>query len=181
MEYLDVLDENGKKTGDVKPRDQVHRDGNWHRTVIVWIMNSGKEVLLQKRSPAREKYPNMWHISVAGHILAGEASMATVIKEVKEELGLDLKAKDIKFLFTTCKSSTPKPNYTENEFSDVFLVEKDVDVGEIIMDTDEVVDAKFFKWEEYKNIVKEKNADFVIPEYASRLIEAIDSMNPTTS
>jgi len=32
-EYFDVLDENGNKTGKIKLRSEVHRDGDWHKGV----------------------------------------------------------------------------------------------------------------------------------------------------
>ena len=174
MEYLDVLDKSGAKTGESKPRNLVHRDGDWHRTVHVWIINSRKEILLQKRSQQREKYPNMWHISAAGHVLAGDDSVTAAIKEVKEELGINIEAKDIKLLFSTHKSSSPKPEFIENEFQDVFLIIKDIDIGQITFDTSEVADAKFFPWEEYKMIAKRGDKNFVFPAYLDRLIDAID-------
>lgn len=31
MEYFDLLDENGSKTGKIKLREWVHKDGDWHR------------------------------------------------------------------------------------------------------------------------------------------------------
>lgn len=176
MEYLDVLDKFGEKTGNVKPRDIVHRDGDWHRTVLVWIMNSQKEVLLQKRSPTRKKYPNMWHISVAGHVSAGADNVATAIKEVKEELGLDVQISDIRFLFSVLKSSKPSQELVENEFCDVFLIKMDVAVEQIKVNPDEVADARFFAWDEYKNMVKEKNAGLIVPAYIEKLIEVIDNI-----
>lgn len=40
-EYFDVLDSNGHKTGRIKLRSEVHRDGDWHRAVNIWIVNGG--------------------------------------------------------------------------------------------------------------------------------------------
>lgn len=38
-EYFDLLDENGNKTGKTKLRNEVHRDGDWHKAVHIWIIN----------------------------------------------------------------------------------------------------------------------------------------------
>ena len=46
-EYFDILDENGKKTGKTKLRKEVHKDGDWHKAVHVWIINDKNEILLQ--------------------------------------------------------------------------------------------------------------------------------------
>lgn len=40
-EYFDVLDSEGHKTGRIKLRSAVHRDGDWHRAVNIWIVNGG--------------------------------------------------------------------------------------------------------------------------------------------
>ena len=47
-EYLDVLDEKGNKTGKVKLRYEVHRDGDFHKTVHIWIINKNNDVLLHE-------------------------------------------------------------------------------------------------------------------------------------
>ncbi len=41
-ELIDVLNENGIKTGQVLPRSEVHKQGLWHRAIIVAIINEKK-------------------------------------------------------------------------------------------------------------------------------------------
>ena len=72
MEYLDILDENGKKTGQIALRKEVHSKGYWHKGVHIWIINSKKELLVQRRSANKDVYPNKLYISVAGHPVSGE-------------------------------------------------------------------------------------------------------------
>ena len=57
MELLDVIDEEGNVLG-TKDRKEVYKDGDLHRTVHIWIINSNKELLVQKRSPKKDTYPN---------------------------------------------------------------------------------------------------------------------------
>lgn len=71
MELIDILDENGIKTGEIISREEVHKKGLWHRAIVAAIINENNEILLQQRSANKEKKPNMWDISVAGHISAG--------------------------------------------------------------------------------------------------------------
>jgi isopentenyldiphosphate isomerase len=75
IEYLDILDNNGNKTGETRSYDEVHEKGLIHRTVHVWILNSKKELLVQKRSKDRRAHPDYWDISAAGHISAGQTSL----------------------------------------------------------------------------------------------------------
>ena len=49
-ELIDVLDENGVKTGEVLTRKEVHKRGLWHRAIAVAIINEQNEILIQQRS-----------------------------------------------------------------------------------------------------------------------------------
>ncbi|KAB2077160.1 hypothetical protein ES319_A06G083600v1 [Gossypium barbadense] len=82
VEYLDVLTKIGKKIdkkiGGSKPRGDVHRDGDYHKAVHVWIFTeSTQELLLQKRADCKDSWPGLWDISSAGHISAGDSSLIT--------------------------------------------------------------------------------------------------------
>lgn len=91
VEYFEVLNEVGAKTGLVKQRNQVHRDGDWHRAVHVWIYSlSTNELLLQQRAACKESWANLFDCSTAGHLSAGDDSLPTAQREVEEELGLQL-------------------------------------------------------------------------------------------
>ncbi len=105
MEYLDVLDANGNPTGEKKSRAEIHRNGDWHRVVDVWILNSTQELLLQKRSAEKENNPNLWNISVAGHIASGDSAVPTAIREAQEELGVSFAEKDFAYLFSLTEQS----------------------------------------------------------------------------
>lgn len=71
MEFLDVTDEKGNKIGIVKARKDVHHDGDFHRSVHVWLINSKQELLVQKRALTKKVSPGCWSASAAGHVSAG--------------------------------------------------------------------------------------------------------------
>jgi isopentenyldiphosphate isomerase len=59
---------------------QVHRDGDWHRSVHIWVLNSEKgELLMQKRVAFKDSWPSHWDIGCAGHVSAGDTSIITGI------------------------------------------------------------------------------------------------------
>ncbi len=129
MEYINILNSSGQPTGEIKTKADVHKEGSWHKTVHAWIINSKKELLIQKRAAHIESHPNKWDISIAGHVSAEDDSAKAVIREAEEELGLCLEKKDFKYLFTTKHSGTQHNGaYINNEFSDVYLIEKDIDM-----------------------------------------------------
>lgn len=59
-------------------RSEVHRDGDYHRAVHVWIYSeSTGELLLQRRADCKDSWPGQWDISSAGHISAGDSSLSS--------------------------------------------------------------------------------------------------------
>lgn len=99
MELFDIVDENGEPTGITKERTKVHEDGDLHRTAHVWIFRDnekgGLDILLQKRSVNKDSFPGCYDISSAGHIPAGSDYVESALREVKEELGIDVTAEEL--------------------------------------------------------------------------------------
>lgn len=56
-ERFDILTENGSPKGFSKPRSQVHRDGDWHRSTHIWVLASDRRVLVQKRAVGKDTFP----------------------------------------------------------------------------------------------------------------------------
>ena len=176
MEYFEVLDELGNKTGEIKERELVHKDGNWHRAVHIWIINDLCEILLQKRSAKKENHPNMWHVSCAGHIVSKDDNIETVIKEIKEELGIDVNKEEIEFLFTIKEHNIAKMDYIENEFKDIFIIRKNVDIKDIVIDLEEVSEVKYVSIEEFKKMSENQNSNVVVPRYINEFIEMLKTI-----
>jgi isopentenyldiphosphate isomerase len=83
---------------------KAHREGIWHATVHVWILDDQGRLLFQHRSPDKEHYPGLWDISAAGHIRVGEDGA----REVAEELGADVALGDMTFVgLATIDASIP--------------------------------------------------------------------------
>ena len=89
-EYFDVLDKEGKMTGIKKLRREVHRDGDWHKTIHIWIINKNGDILLQRRCANKDSHPNMLDISCAGHLTSGDDSLTGALRELKEETNLEV-------------------------------------------------------------------------------------------
>lgn len=73
--------------GTSKPRGMVHRDGDWHRSVHVWLASSST-LLMQMRSDKKDTFPSRWDVSCAGHMSGNDGSLETAVRELEEELGL---------------------------------------------------------------------------------------------
>ena len=130
-EYFDVFNEKGEYTNKIETREVCHSKGLWHKAVAVFIINSNNQVLLQKRSPYKKLWPNCWDITAGGHVLAGEFGFQSIIREIKEELGLSIEESDILFIGST-KSTNIKDEIINNHFNEYYIINKDVDIFRII-------------------------------------------------
>lgn len=99
MEWFDLMDATGRKTGEKKEREAVHRDGDWHQSVHVWVIRNG-EVLLQKRAADKECFPGCWDAACTGHVSAGEDILEGALRELREEIGVQAKPEALRYLFT---------------------------------------------------------------------------------
>ncbi len=180
MEYFDLYDKNGKQLNKIKLRSEVHRDGDWHYAVDIWILNNRRELLLQKRSKQKESFPNLWEVSCSGHISSGEDSKTSALREIKEELGLDIEEKALKFIFKAKDSSiTNKGTFINNEFKDVYLIKKDIELHELKLDLLEVSEVKFISIEDLKQHIEDKDKTFVPHEEVyKKLFEYLASHGP---
>ena len=171
MELIDILDENKNITGEIKTKDEVHSRGLWHQTVHVWFINSNNEILLQRRSKMKKAYPGMWDISVAGHISIGEDSLRAIFREVKEEIGVDLEESSLKFIGTIKREKVLNNNtYFDNEFNDIYLVKRDLEINKLNLQEEEVAEIQWVKISEFKKWVEEKKSDLVPHEEECELL-----------
>lgn len=153
MEQLDILDENGQPTGEVKDKDAAHRDGSWHRSVHVWFVNDRGELLIQKRAATKENHPNMWDIPSAGHCSAGEHSIKAALRETKEELGLAISPEQLELLGTIKQMSVSNGGaYVNNEIDDVYLVTMEVDPTSLVLQVEEVAEVKTIPFEDLEKL-----------------------------
>lgn len=160
-ELIDVLDENGIKTGEILPRSEVHKRGLWHRAIVVAIVNEKNEILVQQRSITKEKNPGLWDISAAGHISAGQDSLSSATREISEEvsvsLGYNIEVKDFRFMFSFRKEQVFSENFIERQFYDFFILRQSgLTEYNLRFQSSEVQAIKFVTVNEL-NIMREQN------------------------
>ena len=90
-EIFDVVNDRDEVIGQA-PRAEVHRRKLKHRAVHVLVFNSRGELFLQKRSMLKDCFPGTWDSSASGHLDQGEHYDACAVREVNEELGVQLPA-----------------------------------------------------------------------------------------
>lgn len=134
-EFLDVYDINRNKTGQVIEKGLPFPKGKYFLSTHVWIVNSNKEFLIQKRAEDKIVKPGKWSVS-GGHVDLGEDSKTCAIRETLEETGIDI-SKDIELVFSCVDTDE------WGSLVDVFLAKKDFDIKEVVMQKEEVSDVKW--------------------------------------
>ena len=176
MEYLDIVDENGKPTGKTVSREEAHRMGIMHRTAHVWIVRpagNGYEILLQKRSEEKESYPGMYDTSSAGHITAGNEPLESALRELKEELGIDASPEELSFAGTfriRYEKEFHGRIFRDNEFTSVFVYHGAADI--MTLQESEVSEVRWFDLDAVWEEIHHSRDRFCVPEAGLQVLRA---------
>ena len=146
MELLDIYDRNRVPTGKTLPRGSTLGNNEYHLVVHVCIFNSQNEMLIQLRQPWKKSWPDLWDLSVGGCVLAGETSKDAAHRETLEELGLDIDFSEERPYFTI--------NFA-NGFDDYYLIERDLPLEALTIQTEEVKAVKWASKEEVLQLAQE--------------------------
>lgn len=146
MELWDVLDAQRRPLHKTHVRGTPMKKGEYHLVVFVWIVNSRGELLLTKRSPEKETYPNLWE-NTGGAALAGETSLQAVRRELFEETGIS--ARDAELIFLgSCVGRT--------WISDTYLLRRDVRLEALRLQPGETCDARWASWAELEALIAQE-------------------------
>ena len=146
MELWDVYDAKRNKTGKTMVRGDTFAEGTYHLVVHVCVFNTKGELLLQHRQTFKSGFPNLWDITVGGSALCGEESYQAAEREAMEEMGIPLDLKNV------------RPQVTvsfHNAFDDVYVVEKDLELGDLRFQYEEVQGAKWATREEIYELMEQ--------------------------
>ena len=152
-EIWDLYDENRELIGRDHVRgEQLPIDG-YHLVVHVWIRNSKGEYLISQRSANRTAFPLVWEC-VDGSVLKGEDSLQGALREVKEEVGVDLLPEKGQVILSDIKKI--EFGKVVNKIVDVWLFEYDGEVDLSNATTDEVVQVTWMNREQIKELFEHK-------------------------
>ncbi len=160
VEFVDVVHKDGTLAGQMRTKKTVHSQGLWHRTVYVWIYNSAGNILLQKRSELDERHAGAWDVSVAGHVKSGETYEQAAVREIKEEIGLKIKIKQLQPTksFSRVKER-PKDKYFNKELVQEYILK--CDHVDFKIRKREVQKVEFVSSAQLEEMLRDKNKIFV--------------------
>lgn len=134
VEFWDLYDRNRKKTFKIHQRGVPMTEDEYHLVVSAVIKNDEGKLLITKRHP-NKTHPNLWEFP-GGAVIAGEQSLKGAIREVEEEIGITLPKEEAKLLISERRD-------THHDFYDVWLFHANFDLKDLVLQPDEVTDAKW--------------------------------------
>lgn len=167
LEFWDLLDKEGNPTGRIHPRGKSLPKDLYHKCIDVWVYNKEGKILLSKRSSDRPTFPGYWE-TTGGAVIAGEDSLEAAVRELKEEVGIDID-KDSGILLETHPREWDD-DFIYNDLVDVWIFPYDKTVDLSKATTKEVDDLKWVTFDDIKDL-KENDKLVDNLEYCFELIE----------
>lgn len=134
-ERWDIYDKNKQLTGrTMKRNDWTLKDDEYHLTVLGVIRRSDGKFLITKRVMTKAWAAGWWEVS-GGAAQAGESSYEAVLREVREETGLDVSGAEGGYVFTYKREN---PGEGDNYFVDVYRFTMDFTEADVTVQQEEV-------------------------------------------
>jgi isopentenyl-diphosphate delta-isomerase len=122
---------------------EAHEKGALHRALSVLIINSKKEILLQRRALGKYHSPGLWTNTCCSHPYPGEDPNEAAKRRLQEEMGM---SSELTFLFKFQYKCDFENGLIEHELDHVFIGQTD-DTPHL--NTDE---AMAFQWMSIENL-----------------------------
>lgn len=176
-EIIDIVNAQGRLLGLRKRKNRAHRDGDWHRTAHVWVYNDRGEILFQQRSPTKDIFAGRWDIT-GGHLTAGEEYDEAVLRELEEELGVQVTIHDLEpFGIQQVVEVDERNGIVNREFQKIYLLRSNRPASSFRLQTDEVTAVRFFRLDELRALLcDEQQRQMFCPtyEYYLRVVDAVE-------
>lgn len=133
MEKWDLYDKDFHKLNKTANRGDTLNDDEYHMVVNAWIINNKNEFLITQRSP-NKSHPYMWECT-GGSALIGESDIDACIREIKEELGIDIDISTAQFIGSINRYYAGCPDILR-----VYLFKDNTPIEKITIQEEEVMD-----------------------------------------
>ncbi|WP_289734281.1 NUDIX hydrolase [Paramuribaculum intestinale] len=142
-ELFPVVDENGDVIGSAT-RGECHSGSmKLHPVVHLHVIDRDGRILLQRRSPDKDIQPGRWDTAVGGHVDYGESVRDALMRESREELGIDASAavEVTHYVFQSQR---------EREYVNTFFLRVDADDFKACPDLVEISEIRFWTVDEIR-------------------------------
>ena len=134
--------------------EEAWAKGLYHRIVRIVVEDSDGRLLLQKRAPTKELYPDFWDSAASGHVDAGEDYETAAKRELKEELGVNVTVLEE---LERYRSNRETDGRKLNRFSITYRVIVPPN-SPVTIDEKELAEARWFTIQEINQILDDNSA-----------------------
>lgn len=152
-ELVDVLNDEGKKTGEIVEKLKAHKDGICHGISAIALINTKGNVLLQKRALIKRDAPGKWDLSAAGHITSGDTPKEAAVRETFEEIGIEIKEDELELVDTFLYNKKNENKHIKH-YTYLYVIKKDITEDMIVRQETEVDEVKFVNKKEYIELLE---------------------------
>ncbi|MDU5570223.1 MAG: NUDIX domain-containing protein [Peptoniphilus harei] len=162
MEYWDVYDKKGKWKRRVIKKGERLKNDEYHIIVEGWILRDDGNFIIQRRALDKKSFSGMWYCSAGGSVISRETPKEGMVREFKEELGIDISEDELSL----------KRIITErNTIFYIYLVRKNISLDEITLQEEEVMDVDLADPNKIKKMVEDKT--FIGLDYYEKFFKGI--------
>ncbi|MBM7549994.1 NUDIX domain-containing protein [Peptoniphilus gorbachii] len=162
MEYWDVYDKKGKWKRRVIKKGERLKNNEYHIIVEGWILRDDGNFIIQRRALDKKSFSGMWYCSAGGSVISRETPKEGMVREFKEELGIDISEDELSL----------KRIITErNTIFYIYLVRKNISLDEITLQEEEVMDVDLADPSKIKKMVEDKT--FIGLDYYEKFFKGI--------
>lgn len=164
MELWDAYKADGTLVGFDLIRGEKIPTGCYHMVCEAVIQHVDGDYLLMQRSFTKEIYPGAWEIGAGGSALKGENKREAVLREIREETGIDTGELEEIYQLVQEKQQTIYFGY---------LLKTDYPKDAIKLQDGETIDYKWLKKEEF---IEFFDANQATPNQTERLRDFVDGI-----
>ena len=146
MEILDLYDDNFNKLDEIIVRGNSIPSGKNIMLVVVFIKNKDNKYLIQKTSVSKGGE----YSTTGGHVLSSEDGETSIIREIKEELGIDVDIDELKHVSTIKYPSKPC-------IFNIYILDKDIDISKLVLQSEEVMSVEWLSDIEIEKLINDNN------------------------
>lgn len=164
MEYWEICDKEGKPTGRVVPKGASFQAGEYHLAMEAWIVNAKGQILIQRRADSCEVLGGIWGLTT-GRMVAGEDTRTGAVREIREELGLSVRASALHHLLRVARP--------DHLLWDVYALKEDVSLAALTLQPEEVSEVRWVDQKTFRRMLSSGEL-FFYPEIEEVLRKALE-------
>ena len=167
-EIFQLVDADGNVVGKATRRECHSGSMLLHPVVHIHIFNPAGDIYLQRRSMTKDIQPGKWDTAVGGHVDYGETIIEAMLREAREELGIE--GFSYRKLFSYVFQSK-----VERELVNTFVVENFI--GTPVVDPGEIDEGRFWSLDKVEANIGRGVFTPNFEQEFRRLVEALGKSN----